>query len=288
MKKTAIALFAAVFLLQSCNFGGSVESRVEELIREKQFKKAEALILEQEETTGLPPKYRILLAKVYFAWGKYPKALKTLYSMNGNIYGKDRKNYISLLIEIADSAYAKGEKRLAIYALERVIQFDPLYNLGHRFKILGDYYYKKGDCKKAVENYENYISMGGGDLKDVAAPYAKCLYEVGRYQDALEVINSADPKFVERDWIVGNSLFQIGKMYYETEIYDSAIAYFKRVLDFNKPYTIMDDALFYLGLSYEQIGEFDKAIETYEKLIVFYKRSPFAARARDRLNILTR
>ncbi|GEM_PF-5285018 len=288
MKKAVIALLSMILLAQSCRFRSSVESRVDELIKEKQFKKAEALILEQEETEGLPQRYRILLAKVYFAWGKYPKALKTLYSLNGNIYGKDRKSYISLLLEIADSAYVRGEKRLAIYALQRIIQFDPMYNLGHRYRILGDFYYRKGDCKRAVENYENYISIGGGDLKDVAAPYARCLYEVGRYQDVLEVINSADPRFVERDWIVGNSLFQIGKMYYETEIYDSAIAYFKKVLEFNKPYTIMDDALFYLGLSYEQEGEFDSAIETYEKLIVFYKRSPFAARARDRLNILTK
>ncbi len=277
-----------ILLFGACNFGGSVESKVEKLIKQHQYRKAESLILEQEEANGLSPKYKILLARVYFNWGKYTKALKTLNTMDRSIYGKTKKNYINLLLAIADSAMAKGERRLAIYALERVVQFDPFYNIGHRFKILGDYYYKKGDCKKAVEYYENYLSMGGGDLQDVAAPYAKCLYNVGRYSDVLEVINAADPKFAERDWIYGNSLFQIGKMFYESQIYDSAIVYFKKVLEFNKPYTIMDDALFYLGLSYEQQGDYDKAIETYEKLIVFYKRSPYAARARDRLNILTR
>ncbi len=288
MKKLIVSGFLFIFLAGACNPGGSVESKVNKLIKDRQFRKAESLILEQEETSGLSPKYKILLARVYFAWGKYTKALKTLYSMNKDIYGKTKKNYINLLLEIADSAYSKGEKRIAIYALEKVVQFDPFYNIGSRFKILGDYYYSKGNCKKAVEYYENYLSMAGGDLQEIAAPYAKCLYEEGRYTDVLEVINAADPKFAERDWIYGNSLFQIGKMFYESEIYDSAIVYFKRVLDFDKPYTIMDDALFYLGLSYEQLGEFDKAIETYEKLIVFYKRSPYAARARDRLNILTR
>ena len=98
MKKLIVSGFLFIFFAVGCNPGGSVESKVNKLIKDRQFRKAESLILEQEETSGLSPKYRILLAKVYFSWGKYTKALKTLYSMNKDIYGKTKKNYINLLL----------------------------------------------------------------------------------------------------------------------------------------------------------------------------------------------
>ena len=75
----------------------------------------------------------------------------------------------------------------------------------------------------------------------------------------------------------------VGRFYYRTDKYISAIGRFEGLLKKYPGYLVDDEALYYLGASYLKIGELVKGRDALNRLIKEYPASTFAGKARKLL-----
>lgn len=75
----------------------------------------------------------------------------------------------------------------------------------------------------------------------------------------------------------------VGRFYYRTDKYASAINRLKEAIEKFPASPVNDEALFYLGQAYLESGDKAKAKETFERLINGYKGSEYAGKARKLL-----
>ena len=81
-----------------------------------------------------------------------------------------------------------------------------------------------------------------------------------------------------------NHLFYIGKYYYRTEAYHSAINRMKELLEKYPDETFVPEALFYLADSLYKEESYEKSIRAFDSLIKLFPRSEFAKMAKERKN----
>ncbi|MGD0626833.1 MAG: tetratricopeptide repeat protein, partial [Thermodesulfobacteriota bacterium] len=113
----------------------------------------------------------------------------------------------------------------AIYALERFLESHPDYGLAHND--LGVLYYKKGEKKKAISQYEKAVSLNPRNatfLKNLADFYYVELKRIDEATDLYEKILSISPTDVETLLILGNIHVELGK-------FSNAKAHYLKVLE---------------------------------------------------------
>ena len=87
---------------------------------------------------------------------------------------------------------------------------------------------------------------------------------------------------------LAENIFEIGKFYYNTGSYQSAIPRLKNLLAQNANHKFSDEAAFLLAESYYNEQNFTEAIVFYKKFVNKYPRSQFIVQAKKRLRVLRR
>ena len=87
---------------------------------------------------------------------------------------------------------------------------------------------------------------------------------------------------------LAENIFEIGKFYYTTGSYQSAIPRLKNLLAQNPNRKFSDEATFLLAESYYNEQNFVEAVVSYRKLLNKYPRSQFIVQAKKRLTVLRR
>jgi outer membrane protein assembly factor BamD len=169
--------------------------------------------------------------------------------------------------------------------------------------LIADAEFADGKYIEAAADYENFRKMHPNSEK---APYA--LYKLGLtyYQqiekidvDQTPVKNAVNTfqtflkdypgseyaeKVTEKlqDCKVKESQYEIyvGRFYFRTEKYESAITRLKEAMEKYPSSPANDEALFYLGQAYIRTGEKEKGKETLGRLVKEYGKSKLAAEAK--------
>lgn len=118
---------------------------------------------------------------------------------------------------------------------------------------------KLGDIDAALENAEAYLGIESESQKG-QLQYASCLYQKGKLNEALEIINQLEDTYSDKNELLcekGQILARMGK-------FDEARALWSQVLNSNPNYV---EALFNYGQLEMEMGNHSKAEEFFDKSI---------------------
>ncbi len=113
-----------------------------------------------------------------------------------------------------------------------------------------------GFPESALSHFDRALRMQpeAEDLPYIYSYMGKCLNELGRYDEAVEILNTGLKEDEDRPDLHNT----LGVCYFKTKQYEKAIAHFQRAVDLN-PSSGIDYAN--LGVNYHKIGNKESAIE---------------------------
>lgn len=171
---------------------------------------------------------------------------------------------------------------------------------------IADALYKDENYIEAAAEYENFRKL---HPKHPKAPYALYMLGMCNYQQVKKIDTDQAPlksavtyfeSFLQeypdsdlagkvrekladcRSKQAGYEVY-VGRFYYRTDKYNSAITRLKNSLEKYPKATVNDEALFILGNAYLRTGEKTKAKESLDRLVKEYPRSQFADKAKKLL-----
>ena len=185
----------------------------------------------------------------------------------------DSKERTQALLLIARSHYSTEEYEEAKFHFEKFIELYPRHKNADRayfFKAMSDY--------QRVDNVsrDQIVTKDARDgFQQLIARFPKSKY-----------LMQAKQKKNECDFNLAKNVLEIGKFYYRTGAYLSAISRFKSLLDNHSKQKFFDEAAFLIAESnfYEQ--NFKEARLLYKKFTREYPRSRFMRKAKKRLTAL--
>lgn len=211
------------------------------------------------------------------------------------------------MVKQADDLVAKGNYDDAIAQWKKVKEGyrSPELTAMAELKI-ADAYYAKESWIEAAAAYEDFRKLHPQSDK---APYA--LYRTAlsyynqiekidtdqtpvknaataletflKYYPQSEYAKDADFKLAMCKLKSAQYELYVGRFYYRTDKYVSAVGRFEGILKKYPDFPVIDETLFYLGASYLQIGELPKGRDALNRLIKEFPASKYAERARKLL-----
>lgn len=172
--------------------------------------------------------------------------------------------------------------------------------------LLGNTNYKRQEYQEAKLNYQRFIELYPAHPEVDHAHYYKAMsdYRLSEIAtrdqtatrnalDAFDNLIKAFPKSPYREKAVrrknecieklAKNLFEIGKFYYRTGNYESAIKRLQSLMEQYPEQQFIDEAVFLLAESYYQEQNYAKAVEIYNQLLQQYPKSTLGKNARERL-----
>ena len=177
--------------------------------------------------------------------------------------------------------------------------------------LLGRSHYSLAEYEEAKNNFQKFIDLYPVNKQVDRAYFFKAMSDykmidiATRDQTAAqEAINGFEllinrfpkSKYIEKAKInkkkcelrLAENVFEIGKFYYNTGSYQSAIPRLKNLLAQNPNHKFSDEAAFLLAESYYNEQNFTEAVVSYKNLLKKYPRSQFIVQAKKRLKGLRR
>ena len=185
----------------------------------------------------------------------------------------DSKERIQALLLLARSYYGFEEYEEAKFHFQKFIDLYPVHKNTHRayfFKAMSDYQRidlalrDQTATKEARDGFQQLINR-----------FPKSQY-----------VKRAKQKLSECDFKLAKNTFEVGKFYYRTGAYLSAISRFKDLLKDHSKQKFFDEAAFLLAESHYHEQSFKEALLLYKKFTKEYPRSRFTLKAKKRLRTL--
>jgi outer membrane protein assembly factor BamD len=185
----------------------------------------------------------------------------------------DSKERVAASMLLADIHFKEEEYEEAKFQYQQFTQLYP----AHQF----------------VDRAHFYQAMSNFKLTDLASrdltPVNSALEGFQRFIEGFPQSSYSKPAQLKKKQclnILAQNIFEIGKFYYRTGSYQSAIKRFQRLkLEYPKHSHILEEE-FLLGESYYHEQNFSKASSYYKKVVNSSPRSTFAKEARIRLKSL--
>ncbi len=224
-----------------------------------------AALREYEESSRLnltDASTRIDLARLYAATREYDKAVAELEAA-AELLG-DTEDVSRLELSL-------GKLYLKLGVFDKSLEY-LLRNGGNDF-LIGYCYEKLARCDYALERY-SLVTSSGDELSDLASYHsASCLYELGRYQDALDIasrLTEDSPLSV----YVSHAEHMIPSCYEGLAMHEKAIHLRNQM---RKKDPALEPAMrYYIGQSYDSMKDRVRAREEYTYVIANYPRSKYA------------
>jgi len=224
-----------------------------------------------KEKEILPPDQLIALGKQVVKKQSYGKA-KDLFQQVLEDY-PDSTERVPALMLLANALYLDRQYEEAQFHYNKFIELYPAKSYVDRA------YFYKAMCdfrlmEIATRDQTNtHAALEGFD--DFIKKFPKSSF----YPEAVKKRNEALH-------ILAQSVFEIGKFYYRTGAYQSAISRLKNVRETYPNQKFIDEAIFLIAESYYEEENYSKARETYKELLKKYPKSIFSTDARIRLQRL--
>ena len=185
---------------------------------------------------------------------------------------KERKQALLLL---ARTYYTDKEFEEAKFYFQKFIELYPVHpqvDRAYFFKAMSDY--KMIDL---VSRDQTPTQEALDGFKQLINRFPKSQF----LEDAKKKLQKCKLKLAE-------SVLKIGKFYYRTGAYQSAINRLKSLMIDHPQQKILEEAIFLIAESYYHEQNFDEALVSYKKLLKKYPKSQFKLQAINRLKNLRR
>lgn len=217
--------------------------------------------LETDENFGKVVPYYI--AQIIFLQGKYDELTTYVQPLLDDPQGTKRVDAINRLA--GEANYRTGNYATALPFLEKSVQRVGV-DRGDRY-ILGYAYYRTGDCRKALNEF-NLVANGDDSLAQFAAYHmADCYLKLGEKNYARNAFKRAyemgrDPKVTE------DALFNYAKVSYEQSIdpYHEAITALRNYLKAYPDTPRRDEAYEFLLNVYLRTKNYEAALEALDEI----------------------
>ena len=185
----------------------------------------------------------------------------------------DSKERSQALLLIARSHYSVEEYEEAKFHFQKFIDLYPKHK-----NIDRAYFYKAMSDYKRVDT----VSRDQASTKDARDGFQQLIDQFPKSQ----YLGQAKQKKNECDFNLAKNVLEIGKFYYRTGAYLSAISRFKSLLDKHSKQKFFDEAAFLIAESNFHEQNFKEARLLYKKFTRKYPKSRFMLKAKKRLKTL--
>ena len=185
----------------------------------------------------------------------------------------DSKERKQAMLLIARSHYSFEEYEEAKFHFQKFIDLYPMHknaDRAHFFKAMSDY--QRIDLALRDQTATKEARDG---LQQLIKQFPKSQY-----------VEQAKQKLNECDFKLAKNIFEVGKFYYRTGAYLSAISRFKDLLKNHAKQNFFDEAAFLLAESHYHEQSFKDAFLLYKKFTKEYPRSRLTLKAKKRLKAL--
>jgi len=185
----------------------------------------------------------------------------------------DSKERKQAMLLIARSHYSFEEYEEAKFHFQKFIDLYPMHKNADRayfFKAMSDY--QRIDLALRDQTATKEAREG---LQQLIKRFPKSKY-----------VEQAKQKLGECDFKLAENTFEVGKFYYRTGAYLSAISRFKDLLKNHAKQNFFDEAAFLLAESHYHEQSFKNAFLLYKKFTKEYPRSRLTLKAKKRLKTL--
>ncbi len=177
--------------------------------------------------------------------------------------------------------------------------------------LLGRAYYSDEEYEEAKFHFQKFIDLYPAHTDVDRAYYFKAMSDYKMMDLALrdqtatrealdgfkqliarfpksQYLKNAKKKQRECEFKLAQNVFEIGKFYYRTGSYQSAISRLKNLVAEHPKHKYLDEAMFLIAESYYHEQSYDEASISYRELLKKYPRGRFSLQARGRLKTLRR
>jgi len=196
---------------------------------------------------------------------------------------------LSELEEAADKAIARGMGFTAKLMLEKILEYDPEFELGIRNFFLGDWYFDSREYDRAIDFYESGIEYDSLNL-NARFKMAQCyLYEdelLSAYQNLKKGVETH--KHWKFKYWLGKVSYTLAKKRFDEGNYSSAELYLAQIISLGIPKVLLDDAYFLLGDIRLGQEKYKEAESCYEKVLLInqFAKPKIVKDAEERLKIV--
>ena len=187
----------------------------------------------------------------------------------------DSKERIQALLLLARTYYAEKEFEEAKFHFQKFIELYPIHSQTDRaffFKAMSDY------------QMIDLVSRDQTHTKEALKGFKQLINRFPKSQ----FLEDAKRKQKECKLKLAQNVLEIGKFYYRTGSYQSAINRLKSLMTDHPEQRFLDEAIFLIAESYYHEQSFDEASTSYKKLLKKYPKSRFKLQAKIRLKTLRR
>jgi tetratricopeptide (TPR) repeat protein len=239
--------------------------KAERFLKEGKIEEAEYLVLDYLKKNEKDSRALLLLADIYFTNGEYYKSLQILKKI------PEKEIYKEKILEDAKYIFEKTKysaKEIAVESAEIILLLSPDYYEKEFYSYLGKIYLEKGKTSEAEKifkkiwekekDYDSFLNL------------LNLLYEKGEYLEIVNLEEGIPEKYLRDErinFIIGNSLFEISKIYYTEEKIDSALIFIDKFLEIKTPPLKVAEAYYIKGEILLSKGDTISAIENFYNVI---------------------
>ncbi len=261
MDRKIIGLIFTIFLIYCKE---DKLKKAERFLKEGRIEEAQYLVESYLKKNETDSKALFLLSEIFFTKGEYYKVLQVIKKI------PDKEVYKDKILSDAKYIFDKTKnfsKEISYEAAEIILLLEPEYYDKNLYLYLGKIYKEKGKFLEAEKVFKKIWEIE----KDYESllNLLNLLYEKGEYLEIIILKENIPSKYLneEVNSIIGNSLFELSKIYYTEEKIDSALIFIDKFLEIKIPPAKLAEAFFIKGELLLLKGDTISAIKNFYNVL---------------------
>jgi tetratricopeptide (TPR) repeat protein len=191
--------------------------------------------------------------------------------------------------KLANNALKVNETNRAVVLYDELSKLIPNAVGADDLFLIGDVNYDRGNHLVVIQAYQKALAIDS--LSPAARRARSRLIRSLLASDSLAhalTLAKADyqrSKIADNVLQLGEITFAVGKKYFESQMFDSALIYFDEVRGHQEPKSLLDDVYFYLGEIYFRQDSLTLALDAYKKVLRLnpYQKGDLVPKAQARI-----
>ncbi|MEA1912227.1 MAG: tetratricopeptide repeat protein [candidate division WOR-3 bacterium] len=277
-----VALLALLLFSPGCKRKSNYEKAMEYY---NSMRTTQALLLLKYSNI---PREVYLEGKIYLTLNDPRRALKSFEKLI-EIAPEWKEKALVDLKKAGEDANRKGKDFTAVLIYNKILEYDPDFELGMKNFLLGDWYFDSQNYDKAIEFYQAGLDYDSLNV-EVRLKLAQCFIHNDDLVSSYETLKKGmeTNSYWRFKYWVGKVSFQLAKKRYKEGNYNSAELYLGEVISASLPKVLVDDAYFLLGDIRLSQEKYQEAKSCYREVLKInrFAEPKIAREAKDRLRII--
>lgn len=202
---------------------------------------------------------------------------------------KWKENVLSDIKVAADKAITRRMDFTANMMLEKILEYDPGFELGARNFFMGNWYFDSRDYDKSIAFYEDGLQYDSLNM-NARFQLTQCFIHKGDLLSAYQTLREGmaiRDNWRYRYWL-GKVSYGLARKRFEEGNYSSSEMYLAQVIALGLPKVLVDDAYFLLGDIRLGQEKYKEASSCYEKVLQInrFAKPRIVRDAEERLKIV--